>query len=136
MSASRVFADTNVLAYALDASNEVKQQQAQHLLAAHGGQLVISTQVLLELFAVCNRKLSMSSADAAAAVRAAARLDVVPADRSLMLGAAALAAEQELSVFDAAIACAAIRAECELLLTEDFALARAIDGLQVVNPFT
>lgn len=135
MSAERVFADTNVFAYALDAADATKQRQAQHILAAHGARLVISTQVLLELFAVCSRKLGMEPADAAAAVNAAARLDVVPADRSLMLDAAALAAQSGISVFDAAIACAAIRAECELLLTEDFALAGALDDLKVVDPF-
>lgn len=101
MSVNRVFADTNVFAYALDAADATKQRQAQHILAAHG-----------------------------------ARLDVVPADRSLMLDAAALAAERGVSVFDAAIACAAIRAECELLLSEDFALVGAIDGLHVIDPFT
>lgn len=136
MSAQRTFADTNVFAYALDAADATKQRKAQKILATHGAQLVISTQVLLELFAVCNRKLGMGLEDAAAAVHAAARLDVVPADRSLMLDAATLAAERGVSVFDAAIACAAIRSECELLLSEDFALAGAIDGLHVVNPFT
>lgn len=52
-----------------------------------------------------------------------------------MLDAAALAAQQDISVLDAAIACAAIRAECQLLLTEDFALADVVDGLKVINPF-
>lgn len=131
----RAFADTNVLAYALDSADPDKQRRAQHLLEAHGDALTISTQVLIELYAVCVRKLGMSSLDSAAAVRAASRIDVVPTDRDLVLDAATLATESGISVFDAAILSAAIRAECELLLSEDLALAAVAGPLEIVNPF-
>jgi len=131
----RAFADTNVLAYALDRADPDKQRRAQHLLEAHGDALTISTQVLIELYAVCVRKLGMSSLDSAAAVRAASRIDVVPTDRDLVLDAAALATERGISVFDATILSAAIRAECELLLSEDLALAAVAGPLEIVNPF-
>ncbi len=136
MSLQRAFVDTNVLAYALDASEPAKQERAQHLLSTHGGQLVVSTQVLIELYAVCARKLGMDAADAAAAVRAVARLDVVPTDRGLVLDAVAYAEEKDVSIFDAAIACAAIRAECDTLLSEDLALAARVGELDVVDPFS
>lgn len=136
MSAPRAFVDTNVLAYALDASDPTKQARAQHILTSHSGQLVVSTQVLLELYTVCERKLAMSPHDSAVAVRAVARLDVVPADRSLMLDAVALAADREVSVFDAAILCAALRAECTQLLTEDSTLAAVVSGIEAVNSFS
>jgi predicted nucleic acid-binding protein len=128
--------DARVLAYALDSADTAKQQRAHHLLAAHGSSLVISTQVLLELHAVCRNKLGMDAQGAAAAVRAAANLDVVPADRSLMLDAVAMATEHDLSVFDAVIVCAAIRAECEQLLSEDVELSAKITGIDVLDPFS
>lgn len=131
-----VFVDTNVLAYALDDADPRKQQRAQHLLEAHASNLVISTQVLIELYAVCVSKLGMSASDAAAAVRAAAQLSVVPADRDLMLQTVDLAASNSVSVFDAAIVCAALRAGCEQMFSEDVAIAEKVDGLDVVDPFT
>ncbi|MBI4897583.1 MAG: PIN domain-containing protein [Actinobacteria bacterium] len=135
MKRPRAFVDTNVLAYAIDSSDAAKQRKAQHLLETHGSSLVVSTQVLIELYAVCTRKLGMDVHDAAAAVEAASRIDVVPADRSLMLDAVSMASSGDMSVFDAAIVCAALRAECELLLTEDLGVASAVDDLAIVNPF-
>lgn len=131
----RIFVDTNVLAYALDSADSTKQERAHHLLASHASNLVISTQVLIELHAVCRRKLGMNALDAAAAVQAAAKLDVVPADRSLILDAVTLSTDQDLSVFDSAIVCAAIRAECDQLLSEDIALTANVTGIKVIDPF-
>jgi predicted nucleic acid-binding protein len=131
----RAFVDTNVLAYALDTADVVKMERAHHLLETHASALVISTQVLIELYSVCVTKLGIDAHDAAATVRAAARLDVVPADRTLILDSVAIAADNGLSVFDAAIVCAAMRAECDVLFSEDLALSAVYVGIEFVNPF-
>ena len=51
------FLDTNVLVYAFDSSEPGKRERAHALMAAHPD-AVISTQVLLEWFAVVTRKFS------------------------------------------------------------------------------
>ena len=51
------FLDTNVLVYAFDSSEPGKRERAHALMAAHPD-AVISTQVLLEWFAVVTRTFS------------------------------------------------------------------------------
>lgn len=77
----------------------------------------------------------MSPAESMDAVRMTAGLAVVPADRKLILESTALAERDGLPIFDAAIVTAAIRAECDALLTEDAELARADLAIPVENPF-
>jgi predicted nucleic acid-binding protein len=52
-----------------------------------------------------------------------------------MLDAVALAASDQISVFDAAILCAASRAGCGQIFTEDLAEGPRYNGVTVVNPF-
>lgn len=135
MSPDKVFVDTNVFVYALDADEQEKSAKARHILQAHTGSLVVSTQVLIELYRVCTAKLGMSAKEAGGAVNDASRLIVVPADRELILSAADLAGSQQLSIFDAAIVSAAFRAGCATLLSEDFQHGRDYEGVAIVNPF-
>lgn len=131
----RYFLDTNVLIYALDRSEEDKRTIARHLMERHSTQLVISTQVLIELYSACLTKLGKSSAEAMDAVRNAAQFAVVPSDREMVIESAAMAERDGLSIFDAAIVAAAIRAECDELLTEDAKIASADLAISVENPF-
>jgi predicted nucleic acid-binding protein len=130
-----VFVDTNVFAYALDARDPAKQRRAQEIIDEHRRGIVVSTQVLLELHAVCTRKLGMDRADAGEAVRAVGAFPVVVADRELVLDAVALAQRAQLSVFDAAIVQAAARGGCELLLSEDLSDGQELAGVTVRDPF-
>ena len=66
---STAFVDTSVFAYALDAGAGAKQIRAQQLLDTRRGDITVSTQVLIELHAVCTRTLGLSQNDAATAVR-------------------------------------------------------------------
>lgn len=131
----RLFLDTNVIAYVFDDSDPRKQKIAKHLFATHSAQLVISTQVLIELHSVCSSKLGMSSSEVARVVEIAAGLNVVPADRNLILDAVALAEREGLSIFDAAILRAAERAECDQIVTEDAKFAHASGPIDVFDPF-
>jgi predicted nucleic acid-binding protein len=90
--------------------------------------------VLLE-HTVCTRKLGMSRESAATAVRAVALVPVVSADRELILDAIALAADAQLSVFDAAIVVAAGRGGCETLLSEDLSAGQLLGGVRMTNLF-
>ncbi len=135
MSGSRVFVDTNVFAYALDGGDPVKQASAQKLIDGRRQDIVVSTQVLIELYAVCTRKLGMPSDRASAAVEAISGFPVMDADRELVLRALALSVRAQLSIFDAAIVCAAQRAGASELLTEDLNAGQRFGELVVVDPF-
>ncbi len=133
---SRVFLDTNVLAYQFDASEPAKQAQVRALLPDSPHTFVVSTQVLLELFVVVTRKLRPVVAHDAAyrIITNLARLPVVAADARLVLRASATSARHQLSVWDAMIVEAAAEAGCDEVWTEDLAAGSELRGVAIVNP--
>ena len=137
--AGRTFVDTNVLVYAHDASEAEKQRAARALLerlwADRSG--VLSTQVLQEFYVVATRKFRppMPRAEAREIVALYATWPVVQVDVELILDAAALEDEAQLSFWDAMVVEAARRAGAERLASEDFGAGRRIAGVAIENPF-
>lgn len=135
----RVFVDTNLWAYRLDRREPEKsifiRDWLRELALEHD--IVISTQVLIELRAVLTSKLkpSLSWQDTRAAFEALATFEVVPANASVVLDAHELSRVERLSWFDALIVEAAIRSGCERLYSEDLGHGRVFGALRVSNPF-
>jgi len=132
----RVFLDTNILAYDLDAGSPDKQRLAREALSRPDHEFVISTQVLMELYVVLTRKLRPGLPDAAAAVviTSLCRLPVVGTDAELVQRAIVLSVRHQLSVWDALIVTAAREAGCEELWTEDLATGAELRGVRIRNP--
>jgi predicted nucleic acid-binding protein len=134
-----VFIDTNLWAYRFDHREPEKRNRVKEWLRtiAETHEIVISTQVMIELRAVLTRKLTppLSIADTQAALEALTGFEVVPAETSLILDAHILAVTHQLSWFDALIAEAAIRSGCQVLCSEDFGHGRHLDSVTVHNPF-
>ena len=134
----RVFIDTNLWVYRLDQREPLKSARVgawlQTVVAEHD--VLISTQVLIELRAVATRKLQppLPSAQIAALLEALSGFEVVSTDSALVLDAHQLAEREQLSWFDALIAEAAIRSGCGLLFSEDFGHGRRIGPLEIRNP--
>jgi predicted nucleic acid-binding protein len=134
----RAFIDTNLWAYRLDQREAAKSEQVRRwlaeLIAEH--EVVISTQVLIELRSVASRKLQppLNDQQISALLQALAGFEVVGSDANLILDAHQLAIREQLSWFDALIAEAAIRSRCTILFSEDFGHGRRIGGVEVVNP--
>jgi predicted nucleic acid-binding protein len=134
-----VFVDTNVLLYARDASEPVKQPCARAWLDAlwelQRGRL--SYQVLNEYYVAATRKLQPGLA------RESARADVrdlmawrpVGVDSALLEDAWWLEARFSLSFWDSLIVAGARAAGCRYMLTEDLQHGQDLDGLAVVDPF-
>lgn len=136
----RVFVDTNLWVYRFDWRQPEKTafiaRWLRELAAQH--EIVLSTQVMIELRSVLTRKLqpAFSAADTHAVLTALMAFEVVDAHPNLILGAHVLAETERLSWFDALIAEAALRAHCEVLYSEDFNHGQTIAGrLRVNNPF-
>lgn len=127
------FFDTNVLLY-LASGDTAKADRAESLIAEGG---TISVQVLNEVANVARRKMRLSWPETRAflaAIRellAVAPLTVETHERGLIL-----AERYGLSVYDAMIAAAALRADCDTLWSEDMQDRLLIEGrLGVANPF-
>ena len=84
----KVFFDSNILIYAYDTRDPIKQNQAQALLlkATQSQTAVLSSQVLGEFFVVVTRKIPqpMTSSEAAEVIAELGALEVMPLDFSLV----------------------------------------------------
>lgn len=134
----RSFIDTNVLVYAFDDADPVKQERALQIMAtAADGQIVLSTQILQEFYVTVTRKLRrpVPVERAAAAVAALARLNVVSVDSPMVLAAIATHRRYQISLWDALVVEAARAAGCARVWSEDLQSGMQIAGLAVENPF-
>jgi len=131
------FFDTNVLAYADDASAPKKRDGAMALFAEHlrAGTAVISLQVLQEYFVTATRKLGVTAELAQRKVEVMARARVVRLDAGDAIAAIELHRLSRISFWDALIVQAARLAGAAVLYSEDLAGGSAIGGVRVVNPF-
>ena len=110
-------------------------QWLRGLAAAH--EIVVSTQVMIELRAVVTRKFkpALPQEDVRAALTALAMFDVIGTHAEMVLDAHELADIEQLSWFDALIVEAALRGHCDILYSEDFSHGRRFHGqLLVQNP--
>lgn len=135
----RVFVDTNLWVYRLDQRDPDKSRHIGHWLRelAYLHDVVVSTQVLIELRAVLSHKLkpALPHDDIRCALEALATFEVVHADSHLVFDAHELASAQQLSWFDALIVEAAIRSGCRVLYSEDLGHGRRFGELLIRNPF-
>lgn len=136
---SKVFVDTNVFVYLHDTDEPEKRQRAREELSAllETSTLVVSTQVLQELYVTLTRKLArpMDPENARAAIEDLSKLSVVQIDPPMVLRAIDLSEESRVSLWDALILRAAHEAGCQTVLTEDLQDGWKILGLAVRSPF-
>lgn len=136
----RSFLDTNVLVYLFDRSDPAKQARAREVVREGAGgdeDYVVSTQVLLEFYAVVTSKLEPPLAHDTA-VRVVERLSALPVvapSPGMVVEAMQFAHEHVLSIWDALIVRAARAAICDRILTEDLADGSVLGGVRVENPF-
>lgn len=135
-----VFVDTNVLVYARDAGEAVKQPKAigwlDHLWRTRTGRL--SYQVLSEFYVTVTRKLDpgLTPPVARAEIRNLLAWRPVVIDADVLEAAWGLQDQHSLSFWDALILAAARAARCEQLLSEDLTDGETYGGVTVVDPFT
>lgn len=135
----RAFVDTNLWVYRLDRREPEKsifvREWIRKLATEH--EIVVSTQVMIELRSVLTRKFTppLSPSDTRVALEILSAFEVVGAHPSLVLDAHELAVRERLSWFDALILESAIRSSCDVLFSEDFDHQRRFGTLTVLNPF-
>ena len=132
-----IFFDTNMLVYCTDTTAPEKLLRARGLVAqsAEEGEAVVSTQVLIELFHTLTRKQKMPPGAAKALTAAYAAWSVVDSDVTLVEGAMERSIRNRLSIWDAMVIEAALRAGARTLYSEDLTHGQRFDTLTVINPF-
>lgn len=133
------FFDTNIFVYALDHSEPTKQPRAFERigLARAEGTVALSTQVLHEFYNICTRKLrpELPHEQAAQAVKHLCEFLVLGSSAVSVQTALILVREHQISWWDALILEAAMRADADILVSEDGQHGRRFGKLRVENPF-
>jgi len=133
------FFDTNMLVYCMDAGDPVRQSRAieRFARACEQDTVVLSAQVLQEFYAITTRKLqpALSPAEAQAQVERLASFEIVGSSAASVLEATRLAQRHQLPWWDALILEAALRAQADVLVTEDGQHGQRFGKLTLENPF-
>jgi len=127
------FLDSNVLVYAF--TSDLRAVQAQALLERG---CLVSVQGLNEFTNVARRKLGMTWGEVHEALEAIRALcgDVLPMDTETHENGLRIAERYGYAIFDALMIAAALRAECDVLYSEDMQDGIVIDErLRIINPF-
>lgn len=134
----QLFADTNLLIYAMDRTEPAKRDTSADLLAAAFRQrrLVLSPQILNESYWVLTRRRKIVP-PAEARDYLASYLPVCTAPLNAATHAMATAVEirYRLSWWDCVALASALQARCGFFVSEDIQDGQVIESLRVVNPF-
>ena len=136
----KFFLDTNIFAYAFDATAPAKARKASRLIrdAVDTGKGIVSYQVVQEFFNVAFRRFAqpMSVAEAEQYLVTVFRpLLAIHSSPALYVEALRIAGKHRLAWYDSIIVAAALEGRCETLYSEDFQRGREIEGLHIENTF-
>jgi predicted nucleic acid-binding protein len=133
----RTFFDSNILVYADDPRDTVKQEIALRLIEDHLNSQagVVSLQVLQEYFVTVTRKHKLDAGLVKRKIEIYANFHVVEPKTGDVLAAIDLHRLHGFSYWDALVIRCASQSGCRVLLTEDLQHGCVIDGVEIVNPF-
>ena len=135
-----ILLDTNLLVYAYDRTEPVKQARALEVLdgLATSALGLISSQVLAEFFVVMTRKMAEPLPIPVAAERIESFLriwPVLPMTGMVVLEATRGVRDHQFSYWDAQIWATARLNQIPTVFSEDFNAGAFIEGVRFVNPF-
>lgn len=135
---NRSFIDTNVIIYANDGRDKVRQKRALDIIAQHMrlGTGVISTQVLQEYAHVALNKLHQRQDVILRQLVLLENLEVIPQSPVLIRRSVEIKATYQISFWDACIISAAEHAKCNIILSEDLNSGQYYSGIVMENPFS
>lgn len=132
----KIFIDSNVFLYTLDMGNPEKRQQAKRALLnlEEHDRVVISTQVINEVYAVATRKLRSDPVMVKKFIKQLFNFEVVSINQEIIESAIDYSILNKLSYWDALMISAASSVNCYTLWTEDLSPGTQISGVRVENP--
>ncbi|NCO59682.1 MAG: PIN domain nuclease [Deltaproteobacteria bacterium CG_4_8_14_3_um_filter_51_11] len=134
---SKIFIDTNILIYSMDAHNPQKRDKCRDLLRplTNENKGVISTQVMQEFYVAATKKLRADALIVKDILRAFERFEIVMITPEMIYSAIDCAILNRLSFWDSLIIVSAEIARCGIIWTEDLNDNQTIRGVRVQNPF-
>jgi predicted nucleic acid-binding protein len=134
----RIFLDTNLWVYFFSKDPAEKSERVQTIVEAHTETLLISTQVLGELYNVLTRKkLSPKSVVEAIVLNLVANFTVLDINTPKVTQALEIASRYGYTYWDSLIVSTALLSECSILYSEDMQHTQLIDHkTRIINPFT
>ncbi|MBW4440109.1 MAG: PIN domain-containing protein [Plectolyngbya sp. WJT66-NPBG17] len=138
---AKVFLDTNLWIYFFTKKPYDKALAVAEVIANYSddSSLLVSTQVLGEIYHVLTRKTSYSKQECQAMIQDLDRAfsPIVPIDPATVLEALEINDRYSFSYWDSLILATALLNDCETLYSEDMQHKMVIfDHLQIRNPFT
>lgn len=137
MSDKRFTLDTNILVYAVDASDPMRCRRAQEVIDAMLSQdCVLTLQSLSEFYFTVTRKGKQPPAQARKQVEGwQAMFSIVTASPATLNRAMVAVNTNQLAFWDAMLWSTARDAGVAVLLSEDFQNGQDLGGVRLVNPF-
>lgn len=133
---ANVFLDTNLWVYLHAKSEPQKQSVVKSLVAEHFETILISTQVLGELYNVLiKKKLTSPETARAIILEMATTFPVTDIDTPKVLSALNVQNKYGYSYWDSLILATALLSDCAIVYSEDMQHKQLIeDKLQIINP--
>ena len=134
---SKIFIDTNILVYTLDAKDSYKQAKARKIMekVVNLHQPVISTQVINGFYVAATRKLNIDKTLIKTIVHNFKNMEIITSDLQLTENAINISIESQISFWDSLIIAAAEKANCKLIISEDLNSGQKYQGISLINPF-
>jgi len=135
----KYFIDTNILVYANDRTEKVKQERAKQILfnGIANEDIAFSTQVLSEFYVTVTKKIKVKlpANTAKKEILLLKAIEIVEIDFNLIIQAINISDKNQLTYWDSLIIAAAQKARCNIVYSEDLNPAQKIDSVTVKNPF-
>ncbi|OQX72964.1 MAG: hypothetical protein B6D61_13085 [Bacteroidetes bacterium 4484_249] len=132
----KVFIDTNVLVYYFQKKDEPKKIIARRLINDYIDNIVISTQILGELFNVLKKSGNTSKKSTEIIKECLVSFEVISIEPYIVSQALYIHERYEYSYYDSQVIFAALYSYCKILYTEDLHHNQLIEKkLRIINPF-
>jgi predicted nucleic acid-binding protein len=136
---SAVFVDTDILVYAFDDSDSVRQAVAERTLndLMESDKLRLSTQVFQEFYVAVTGRVGnpLSSSVALSVTEELSAWPVLVVDYGLVRESILISRDQGLFFWDALVVASAARSGADTLYSEALTSGQTLLGVQIVNPF-
>ena len=134
---AKTFVDTNIFVYSINPTDQRKFKKARELIdsLSESDTGIVSAQVLIELYNVLTRKLSIEPVTARELVFSFQNLKNFHTTNLTIQTGIDLSILYRLSIWDAMILASAKESGCAFLLSEDLQHDQVVSGVTVINPF-
>ncbi len=135
---AKVMFDTNLWVYLYAGNSHEKQSLIRTLLTNNFDAIVLSTQILGELYHVLTRKKLTSGTDARDTIlEMVSTFPVLAVDSAKVILALDVQNRYGYTYWDSLILATALMHDCQILYTEDMQNQQVVENnVQIINPFT